>query len=226
MIENNNMKIIKPFYTPLYTFKYDKHEEYKEKVLNFLDDEELYKKNTRRPSLKFTHPNLHKEEAIKDFTDFFKRCIAFAMDDYGYIPEFCMTGLWATKHDPNIGFHHMHSHHNSFFGGVYYLDGGENTGGTVFYAPHRYSQQITPARNGKSLRMRHSQNIPFEEGKLVIFPAWATHDTAINRSNKPRTILSFNVMPLGKTNTDPFDRYNYQSVDNVEMVNYLEDLDG
>jgi hypothetical protein len=120
----------------------------------------------------------------------------------------------------------MHSHHNSFFGGVYYLDGGEKTGGTIFYAPHRYAQQITPAKNGKSLRMRNSQNIPFEEGKLVIFPAWATHDTVINRSDKTRTILSFNVMPLGKTNTDPFDRYNYQSVDNVEMVNYLEDLDG
>jgi len=33
----------------------------------------------------------------------------------------------------------------------------------------------------------------------------------------------FNVMPLGKTNIDPFDRYHYQSVDNVEMINYIED---
>ena len=71
--------------------------------------------------------------------------------------------------------------------------------------------------------MRNQQSIPWEEGKLIIFPAWAVHDTAINRSDRARTILSFNVMPLGKTNIDPFDRYHYQSVDNVEMINYIED---
>jgi uncharacterized protein (TIGR02466 family) len=225
IIDNHQMSLLRPFYTPIYSFKFKKHKEYKEKVLNYLEDEELYKKNTRRRTLQFSHPNLHKEPIFEEYTQFFKECIAIAMDDYGHIPEFCMTGLWATKHKSNVGFHHLHTHNNSFFGGVYYFDGDEKAAGTAFYSPHRYASQIVPARNNKPLRNQHSLKLKWEEGRLIIFPAWAAHDTPVNYSEKTRTILSFNVMPLGKTNTDAFDRYNYQDISNAEMINNMDEVD-
>jgi ectoine hydroxylase-related dioxygenase (phytanoyl-CoA dioxygenase family) len=66
--------------------------------------------------------------------------------------------------------------------------------------------------------------IPFEEGSLLMFPGWLEHTTDRNRNEDPRTIIGFNVMPIGKTNIDTFDRYNYQSVEGAELVNKIDDL--
>ena len=66
--------------------------------------------------------------------------------------------------------------------------------------------------------------IPFEEGSLLMFPGWLEHTTDRNRNEDPRTVIAFNVMPVGKTNVDPYDRYNYQSVEEAEMVSHHEDL--
>jgi uncharacterized protein (TIGR02466 family) len=132
--------------------------------------------------------------------------------------------MWATQH-PLGGYHHQHPHSNSFLAGIYYLDGDADTGGTDFYPPYYHHNIIVPARIKGAERtfLKSSEKMPFEEGTLIIFPAWLVHGTRKHGSEKKRTVLSFNVMPIGKTNVDLFDRFNYQAVEPEDMINERED---
>ena len=209
------------FGVPIFKTKFDKHERVKAEYLNFLEDKKLYEKNTSAPRLQFTHPNLHREGVFADFTAFVTECLTESFISLGFVPSFQITGMWATKH-PTGGYHHLHSHGNSFLAGVYYLDGGNSPAGTRFNCPHRYWNTIIPAKLSETSAKtpKNREIIPFEEGNLVIFPAWLEHQTNANTEEKERTILSFNVMPLGKTNADTFDRFCYKESTPADMINY------
>jgi hypothetical protein len=45
----------------------------------------------------------------------------------------------------------------------------------------------------------------------------------MNNVSKTRTIISFNIMPVGKTNNDCFDRYDYKQAEPSEMINELSE---
>jgi uncharacterized protein (TIGR02466 family) len=221
------MECIELFSIPLYKFKFENHKEHKDSFMKYLDNDEIYRKNTRPGSaLNFTSPNLHKEDAFKPFVDFSISSLESVMDDLGFLPNIQMTSMWATKHI-NQGFHHRHTHGNSFLAGVYYLHGTENNSGTTFYNTHKYSSYIIPAKKPEThMKMHSSHATKFEEGCLYIFPSWLEHSTGMNNlamTNAVRHILSFNTMPLGKTNHDEFDRYYYQEASTENMITYRED---
>jgi len=220
------MERIELFSIPIYKFKFEQHDELKDPLLSYIKRRESFINNTRVETLMFTHPNLHKEELFKPFVDFANESLQSVMDDLGYIPSIEMTGLWGT-HQQDGGRHHAHIHANSFLGGVYYLEGNEKTPGTNFYNTHQYFNLMRPAINGKPQYFKYNHKTKFEEGILYIFPAWLQHNTdpnIVGRTQSFRTILSFNAMPVGKTNTDEFDRYNYQSVKDVDMINSMHEI--
>lgn len=209
------------FGIPLFKFRFEKHEELKGEFMKFLEDESLYTRNTSRNTLKFTHPNLHKEKVLSPFTDFVNDSIRDAFILMGFVPSFQITGMWATKH-PRNGFHHRHIHGNSYMAGVFYLNGNDETAGTTFHNTHMYNQMIIPAKEKiqPNSAPKSFERVPFEEGSLIVFPSWLSHDTDMNRDDRERVILSFNIMPVGKTNQDPFDRYNYQEIDVEDVISY------
>ena len=219
------MERIDLFSIPIYKFKFDQHDQLKDQFTSYIKQREMFLKNTRVSTLMFTHPNLHKEELFKPFVDFSIESLQNVMDDLGFVPSIELTGLWGT-HQQDGGYHHSHIHSNAFLAGVYYLEGNDATSGTNFYNTHQYHNVIRPAINGKQPRIASMHKTRFEEGVLYIFPAWLQHNTDVNRVSKTqsfRTILSFNSMPVGKTNTDEFDRYNYPSVENADMINYMDE---
>jgi uncharacterized protein (TIGR02466 family) len=214
------METVNLFSVPIFKFKFDRHNELKQSFVNHLANDELYEKNTRVNTLYFTEPNLHKQELFRPFTEFAHDSITKVFEELNFVPSFNITGMWATKHRKN-GFHHRHQHYNSFIAGVYYLD-GVNAAGTTFYSPYKQSS-IMPAKKVKNVsKIENFYTNKFEEGTLVIFPSWLEHSTLNNSEEHTRTILSFNVMPLGKTNQDPFDRYNYQDISNVDMMDHYD----
>lgn len=220
---NSPARPIPLFSIPIYEKYYGNHETFKQSVSEYLFDDNNYQRNTSRETLKFTHPNLHKEPAFQPFVEFLKEGIAEAFTDLGYVPSFNITGIWATRHIAG-GYHHRHVHNNSFIAGVYYFNGIEGkTPGTTFYSDWKPNlikpAMLTPPR----LKLSYSHTSFFEEGKLIIFPAWLEHNTPPNVPGSDRIILSFNCMPVGKTNNDPFDRYNYQSIENAEMISYNDE---
>jgi uncharacterized protein (TIGR02466 family) len=213
------MEQINLFSVPLYKFKFAEHELHKPKMMEYLNNEDVYKDNSRG-HLDFSSPNLHKLPEFEEFTKFSQDSLNEAMTALGYIPSIQLTGLWATRHRENL-YHHRHSHGNSFLAGVYYLNGTTRNSGTTFFGNNRF-HQIVPARLPKTnLRIATRWSSGFEEGTLLIFPAWLEHETGVNRlnnTNSIRHILSFNSMPVGKSNTDEFDRYNYQDISEADMI--------
>lgn len=219
-VVNEPIKVVNLFSIPIYEKKFANHQNFKEQVSGYLFDDNSYT-NTSRETLKFTHPNLHKEPLFQPFINFLKESITEVFNDLNYVPSFDITGVWATRHIQG-GYHHRHVHKNSFLGGVYYFNGIDNkTPGTTFFSDWKPSI-IQPAVTKLGNRIQYSHITNFEEGKLIIFPAWLEHNTPVNYGSD-RIILSFNCMPVGKTNVDTFDRYNYQSIENAELISYNEE---
>jgi len=223
------MEEIKLFSIPLYKFKYAEHDSFKQAVMPYLENEEAWKDSINpRSHLHFTNSNLHKENIFSPIQSFIQKNLELVMEDLGFEPRIQMTGMWATRHLADQ-YHHRHNHGNSFLAGIYYLNGTERSSGTTFFNVHRSYTQIIPAV--KTVRkMQHDWFHEFEQGTLLIFPAWLEHSTSPNnlkKSNSVRHILSFNSMPIGPTNTDAFDRYNYQDISNAEMIsNFAEQAMG
>ena len=216
------METINLFAIPLHRFVFEEHASLKAQYMEYLNDNSVYGENTRtNASLHFTSPNLHKLPLFSKFVDFAQTSLHEAMTDLGWAPSIQITGMWATKHTDN-GNHHRHTHGNSFLGGVYYLNGSDNTAGTNFYNVHRHHHQIIPARlPNVNRKILNSWTSRFREGELIIFPAWLEHDTNVNRiasTNTVRHILSFNTMPLGKNTHDEFDRFNFKEVEPSDMI--------
>ena len=213
------------FGVPIYKDRFEEHQEYKQKFLDFCGQEEIYSKNSRNPAvLQLSHPNLHKEAIFNPLVNFFKIKIAEAFVDMGFVPSFEITSMWSTR-QPRGGNHHRHLHYNTFLAGVYYLDGVDNTSGTRFFCPYTQHRVIYPTRiDNTPTKIRNNFMVPFDEGSLIMFPAWLEHTTDRNPNEDPRTVIAFNVMPIGKTNADPYDRYNYSSVEDKDMVSHLSDL--
>ncbi|CAK0772710.1 hypothetical protein CCP3SC1AL1_620010 [Gammaproteobacteria bacterium] len=215
------MEEIKLFSIPIYKFKYSDHIEFKESVTPFLENEDTWKRvNSLATHIDFTNSNLHKMDAFSPIKNFIQTNIELVMEDLGFQPNIQITGMWGTRHR-NAQYHHRHNHGNSFLAGIYYLNGNNNSG-TTFFSPHNSHSQIIPAVKTVH-KMQNSWVNPFQEGTLIIFPSWLEHSTQPNTSKSIRHILSFNTMPLGPTNTDIFDRYNFQDISNVKMVESIFD---
>ena len=214
------MELVTAFSIPIYKFKFADHKRLKDKMMEYLLDPKVFEENTRpQTGLHFTAPNLNQIDVYKPIVDFMHSNVNLVMNDLGYVPQTQMTGMWATKQVDN-GAHHRHSHGNSFLAGVYYLHGNISHVGTTFHFPYNHTH-IVPANNGRPLRLAKTFTTYFEEGTLYIFPAWLEHGTGINRverTGSERYILSFNTLPVGMTNHDPFDRYNYVDVPSSDMV--------
>jgi uncharacterized protein (TIGR02466 family) len=217
------MEVHNLFSIPVYKFKFGNHLIHKEKMMNYLNNDEVYRENTRekRKSLCFTRPNLQNIPEFKEFKSFAQLSLQIAMRDLGFVPSIQITGMWATKHH-NGGSHHTHQHGNSFLTGVYYLHGNENHAGTTFHNVHRNHKQIVPEMiPGATLRHVDTVQTTFKEGTLFLFPSWLVHGTDTNnteQTNDTRHILSFNGMPLGASAHDEFEKFDYQDMEKSTAI--------
>jgi len=220
------MKEIDVFKIPVYEFNFSNHEKYKNTWSKYIQDTEYY---TSTPTLKFTEPTIHKNEIFYPLADFFTESLKQVLGQIGMNFEIGITSMWGT-HQTNGGNHSSHTHGNNMFVGVYYLkaDVIENTG-TVLENVFADLNPFRLDRLGHSSFERNEvgskdyssfyhtrHNIPFVEGKLVIFPAWLRHHTSPHHG-EVRQIVAFNAMPIGRSMTDPYDRYYYQDFTNELM---------
>ncbi len=210
----------KMFYTPLWKFQYPDFEKDAEFLINYLTEDRHYITNREQNGLQITRANLHKDPQLKRLTDFFHECGKTAMSDMGYLPSCGITSMWATRQRAG-GFHHQHHHVNSFLGGAFHLfDVDGCASGTVFGNMDTAKYVIQPAVDPtKELMLKHAEHMPFSPGHLLMFPAWASHLTRPTTS-RYRVVVATNIMPIGMTNKDHFDRYNYPDTSDMILKEY------
>ena len=208
------------FFTPVWVYQYPDFVNDHEFLVRYLSQDDLYLVDRERNGLQTTKSNLHKDPKIQRLTDFVIESAKSSMEDMGYLPSCGITSMWATRQRKG-GFHHMHSHANSFLGGTFYLFDSGDASGTTFANMDFNKYVIQPAEDSTKEKMLKSvYDIPFRMGSLILFPAWATHLTNPTESDY-RLVVAMNIMPIGKTNTDHYDRYNYSNPFEMDLKEYL-----
>lgn len=215
------------FGVPLYKFKYPRHFETKQLYVNYFEDSSNFIESSERcENTFFSKPNLHKENLFEPLTKFIEECVSTSFVDMGFVPEFEITSMWGVKQKTG-GSHHKHTHSNTFLVGVYYLNGDVNTKGTIFHPPYSQHKIIYPrVLEGKITKPNINRMITFEEGSVVVFPAWLEHEVTENENDNIRNIIAFNCMPVGVTNNANYDRYEYKSQKDVVYVEDTKQLQG
>jgi len=216
------VELHKLFYTPVWRFYYPDFENDQEYFVRYLAHDDLYLSKREKNGLQITRANMHKDPALKKLTDFVYACSKYVLTNMGYSEECGITSMWATRQRAR-GFHHQHIHANSFIGGSFHIfDVDGNASGTVF--PNLSSEKyvIQPAIcNKNELMLKSEHEFSFVPGSLLLFPAWATHQTYPTDCNY-RIIMGMNVMPVGKTNFDHFDRYDFPKIESMDLMEYGE----
>ena len=226
----HDKKVVDMFTIPVFEFKFKDHELYRQQWIDALETPGMWRDKTLNPSrtFKVSSPNLHKNEIFNPLRVFFLECLYSVVNDScGLRTDMGITSMWATKHEKD-GFHHSHTHGNTFFAGVYYLDSdSDKPAGTEFNNVmadfYSFNRIKTVSECGLKSNSFHSVNeVPFERGKLIIFPGWLRHTTRQN-PGEMRYIFGWNTMPIGLSNNDYYDRYHYADFRNSYMLG--DDLD-
>lgn len=210
----------KLFYTPVWRYEYPDFTNDQEYLVKYLGKDEMYLKEREKNGLQITRANLHKDPQLKRLTEFVHECGKATMSQMGYLPECGITSLWATRQRAQ-GYHHPHSHKNSFIGGAFHLfDLDGNASGTVMVNGDAAKYAMQPAVDPNKVEMLQTYAVmPFIPGTMVMFPAWALHLTQPTPC-RYRIVVATNIMPVGKTNTDHFDRYNYPDPSDLMLKEY------
>lgn len=104
-----------------------------------------------------------------------------------------VTGCWANINAPGTG-HRLHSHRNNFLSGVYYVQVQEQADTINFFDPRPQAGVIRPPASQSTAENTEVASLRVTNGTLLLFPAWLPHAVDVNRSQRPRISLSFNLM--------------------------------
>lgn len=132
---------------------------------------------------------------LKDIAN--KKLLKFKEEVCCFKQELYITDSWIAKTIPG-GMHGEHTHPNSLFSAVMYLQTPENSPLNFF----RVSDLNRDFRfvfeyNNENKYNRNVYSIDVKEGDIVIFPSWLIHYVDINKSNKERIVLAFNTFVRG-----------------------------
>ena len=107
--------------------------------------------------------------------------------------SFEITGCWANIGAVNAG-HHLHNHPNNYLSGVYYVQTQKGANTIKFEDPRSQNYIMLPHLKKFTPENSRSITLDVKDGMLLVFPAWLQHAVDVNRSDKERISISFNIM--------------------------------
>jgi len=129
--------------------------------------------------------------------------------------EFIITHSWFTR-NPTGASHHAHSHPNSIFSGVYYLD-AEHAEVTFEYE-NTFSKSFDFRYNYSAINEFNSRSLTLEPrtGDVLIFPSWIKHKVSENSGATDRMVLGFNSFVTGNLGDTDINTYLNLDTKNAE----------
>jgi uncharacterized protein (TIGR02466 family) len=115
--------------------------------------------------------------------------------------QFFITDSWATRNPQNT-FHAEHSHGNSIFSGVLYVDVADGDLELLFDPLFSKNFQFEYSIKEYNLLNSNSWSLGLKSGMLVIFPSWVSHRVSPNLNTSDRRIIGFNSFTSGKFGSD------------------------
>ena len=106
------------------------------------------------------------------------RCAEEYKPSTPFVGKPCIVESWMVKYEKN-DLSKIHHHPRNGISGCYYYKTTDSPGNGDFYFQDNWEKNHTI--------------IP-EEGQLVLFPSWLNHGVTINKTDKTRMCLAFNII--------------------------------
>ena len=151
----------------------------KEKILDFIKGENL---------LRDTHKTFLSDRDINqnEYKQLFLETCETELDQFkqeAKLPRIDIKSIWTAKYEKG-DFHPVHNHSGKGYSGILYLEYDEEEhDGTWF---------VSPTNNPVNDRTEYTKVTAYE-GCIVIAPSNILHFTFPNTSDKPRTIIGFDL---------------------------------
>lgn len=120
--------------------------------------------------------------------------------------KFVILNSWVNKHIKG-DWGQDHNHLNSMFSGVYYLQDDEDMGNLIFrrtpYFQSLFPNNFCVEYDEKNILNTDDVHIETKKNLLVMFPSHIMHSIEMNKSNKIRYSLAFNVFIKGRLGGGP-----------------------
>lgn len=89
----------------------------------------------------------------------------------------------------------VHIHPNCHLSGVYYVSLQAPECGSIFFRDPRVAASMLRPPIGQETHFTATEvRMRPEEGRMYVFPAWLEHGVEVNRSDRERVSISFNVL--------------------------------
>ena len=195
-----NYEILELFPTPVFTAEIPLEFS---KVVPWLFKQEMLSEEVDSPNYGERSKNSYilEEPELKDLKDFILELANQYGKMLGYDYESYRFGQsWVSYKHP--GQHHtMHSHPNSLISGVFYF--GEPTDKTPAIKFHKLEggfnvSYLSPKLVKDKRELKYAQkefSIEFTPGLLLLFPSYLHHSVPLNKTDKTRCSLAFNIVP-------------------------------
>lgn len=195
-------EIIELFSTPIKTVQFDNPEQFDQLsklVYNYLPDN--YVEQLDITGGVTTADNLHTLGEFQDIYSMIDAEVLSYLENYLGVNsnDVDMNGMWANVQKSG-GVHGVHSHPNSFFSGVLYLNipSDMSMPGFIHFIDPRQAKNMVQADYAKDHGLAYrAWTFPPRTGLLILFPSWLEHGTSpyINTaSSTDRISLSFNYV--------------------------------
>lgn len=167
---------------------------YKQEMLSEEVDSPNYGERSKNSYILDTPESKELKEFILPLVKEYGKLLGFDYDSYRFGQS------WISYKHP--GQHHtMHSHPNSLISGVFYF--GEPTDKTPAIKFHKLEggfnvSYLSPkiVRDKRELKFAQKEfSIEFTPGLLLLFPSYLHHSVPLNKTDKTRCSLAFNVVP-------------------------------
>jgi uncharacterized protein (TIGR02466 family) len=138
----------------------------------------------------FNDSDLAVDPNFKFFFDKLSTLVAEFLAQLGYTGKWKFENSWSNIY-PADAFVPLHDHRGLHWSGVYYVQAEERCGDLILVDPKEYALANEPENT--MYRGNNDFRVEPTPGKVLIFPGYLKHETAPNKSNNDRIIISFNI---------------------------------
>ena len=176
--------IINPFNDLFYEYNLDIKKEEIDQIKLLLLHYENLQINTEQEQLSTYYPINNLRTNILNFPILkkLKKQIINILDNH----KLFLSNSWAQIYKKNQR-HLRHTHANSAYSGIIYMDGDKNSGQTIFYHPLR------DRLLDYDINFIEIFKPEFKINKFILFPSYIVHEVLEEKEDSNRTIISFNT---------------------------------
>lgn len=137
-------------------------------------------------------------QMLEDFEDMNRRILAICRhiaQSENFRPDATYRHqAWVNISPPGAS-NRIHIHPNCHFSGVYYVSLVAPACGSIFFRDPRVAgTMLRPPIERETHFTATEVRMRPEEGRMYVFPSWLEHGVEVNRSDRDRVSISFNVL--------------------------------